>query len=86
MPLESSDLGEADAYLKDVLRPFGDLADEHINRHSIAWNSSQQRYTMLCDPEIVRAFRNPWHYRLDLWKTRTHFTHRIDMLDTAGEI
>jgi pimeloyl-ACP methyl ester carboxylesterase len=23
---------------------------------------------MLCDPQIVRAFRNPWHYSLDLWK------------------
>jgi pimeloyl-ACP methyl ester carboxylesterase len=23
---------------------------------------------MLCDPLIVRAFRNPWHYSLDLWK------------------
>ena len=20
------------------------------------------------DPQIVRAFRNPWHYSLDLWK------------------
>ena len=26
------------------------------------------RYVMLCDPQIVRAFRNPWHYSLDLWK------------------
>jgi pimeloyl-ACP methyl ester carboxylesterase len=23
---------------------------------------------MLCDPLIARAFRNPWHYSLDLWK------------------
>jgi pimeloyl-ACP methyl ester carboxylesterase len=23
---------------------------------------------MLCDAGIVRAFRNPWHYSIDLWK------------------
>jgi pimeloyl-ACP methyl ester carboxylesterase len=22
----------------------------------------------LWDPQIVRAFRNPWHYSIDLWK------------------
>jgi pimeloyl-ACP methyl ester carboxylesterase len=51
--------------------PFGELADEHwmqITRHSVAWDASRERYFMLCDPQIVRAFRNPWHYSLDLWK------------------
>jgi pimeloyl-ACP methyl ester carboxylesterase len=23
---------------------------------------------MLFDPQIVRAFRNPWHYSVNLWK------------------
>jgi len=23
---------------------------------------------MLCDLAIARAFRNPWHYSIDLWK------------------
>jgi len=23
---------------------------------------------MLCDPQIVKAFRNPWQYSLDLWR------------------
>ena len=22
----------------------------------------------LCDPNIAHAFRNPWHYSVDLWK------------------
>ena len=36
--------------------------------HSVAWHASRERYVVLFDPQIVRAFRNPWHYSLDLWK------------------
>ena len=71
MPVEFRDLGEAESYFREVLAPFGELADEHwiqITRHSVAWNTSRERYFMLCDPLIARAFRNPWHYSLDLWK------------------
>ena len=71
MPADFHDLGEAEAYFREVLAPFGDLPDEHwarITRHSVAWHASRERYVMLCDPQIVRAFRNPWHYSLDLWK------------------
>jgi pimeloyl-ACP methyl ester carboxylesterase len=71
MPVEFRDLGEAERYFREVLAPFGELADEHwmqITRHSVAWDASRERYFMLCDPHIVRAFRNPWHYNLDLWK------------------
>ena len=62
---------EAETYLRDVLSPFGELSDEHwahLTRYSIARDPNYGRYTMLCDPQIVRAFRNPWHYNLDLWK------------------
>src|SRR5262245_29606575 len=71
MPADFHDLGEAEAYFRQVLAPFGDLPDEqwrHITRHSVAWHPSRERYVMLCDPGIVRAFRNPWHYGLDIWK------------------
>jgi pimeloyl-ACP methyl ester carboxylesterase len=71
MPADFHNLGEAEAYFREVLAPFGDLPDEHwarITRHSVAWHASRERYVMLCDPQIVRAFRNPWHYSLDLWK------------------
>ena len=71
MPVEFRDLGEAERYFREVLAPFGELADQHwmqITWHSVAWDASRERYFMLCDPQIVRAFRNPWHYSLDLWK------------------
>jgi pimeloyl-ACP methyl ester carboxylesterase len=71
MPIDFRHLGEAEAYLREVLAPFGDLPDVHwmhITRHSVAWHASRERYIMLFDPQIVRAFRNPWQYSLDLWK------------------
>jgi pimeloyl-ACP methyl ester carboxylesterase len=71
MPADFRGLEEAEAYFRQVLAPFGDLPDEHwshITRHSVAWHEGRERYVMLCDAQIVRAFRNPWHYSLDLWK------------------
>jgi len=71
MPRAFATVAEADAYFRDVLAPFGALADEHwdhLVRHSIAWDEAARAFAMLCDPEIVRAFRNPWHYSIDLWK------------------
>lgn len=71
MPTDFRDLAEVEAYFREVLAPFGELPDEHwghITRHSVAWHASRERYVTLCDPQIVRAFRNPWHYSLDLWK------------------
>jgi pimeloyl-ACP methyl ester carboxylesterase len=41
------------------------------SRATSAFRSAQycgSRYVTLFDPQIVRAFRNPWHYSLDLWK------------------
>jgi pimeloyl-ACP methyl ester carboxylesterase len=71
MPSNFRDLAEAETYFREVLAPFGDLTDEewmHITRHSVEWHASHERYVTLFDPQIVRAFRNPWHYSLDLWK------------------
>jgi pimeloyl-ACP methyl ester carboxylesterase len=71
MPTDFRDLGEVEAYFREVLAPFGDLSDEHwshIACHSVAWHASRERYVMLFDPQIVRAFRNPWHYSVNLWK------------------
>jgi pimeloyl-ACP methyl ester carboxylesterase len=71
MPTDFRDLGELEAYFREVLAPFGDLSDEHwshITRHSVAWHADRERYLMLFDPQIVRAFRNPWHYSVNLWK------------------
>jgi pimeloyl-ACP methyl ester carboxylesterase len=71
MPADFDGLEEVEAYLRKVLAPFGDLPDEHwthLARHSVAWHAESERYVMLCDPQIVRAFRNPWHYSINLWK------------------
>ena len=71
MPADFDRLEEVEAYLRTVLAPFGDLPDEHwihLARHSVAWHAERERYVMLCDPQIVRAFRNPWHYSINLWK------------------
>jgi pimeloyl-ACP methyl ester carboxylesterase len=70
-PTNFGDLGEAETYFRKVLAAYGDLTDEHwrhISRHSVALHANQKRYFMLCDPQIARAFRNPWHYSLDLWR------------------
>jgi pimeloyl-ACP methyl ester carboxylesterase len=71
MPAGFRNLDDAEAYMRTVLAPFGSLANEHwlhITRHSVEWQPAQERYVMLCDPGIARAFRNPWQYSLDLWQ------------------
>ena len=70
-PLDFVSLEEAETYIREVLAPFGDLPDEHwahLTQHSVAWHAERGRFVMLCDPQIVKAFRNPWQYSLDLWK------------------
>ncbi|WP_375411117.1 alpha/beta fold hydrolase [uncultured Bradyrhizobium sp.] len=32
------------------------------------WKPERQRFESLCDPGVAHAFRNPWHYSVDLWK------------------
>jgi pimeloyl-ACP methyl ester carboxylesterase len=71
MPTAFATFDDAETYFREVLAPFGALSDaqwEHLVRHSIAWDERKELFAMLCDPEIVRAFRNPWHYSIDLWK------------------
>jgi pimeloyl-ACP methyl ester carboxylesterase len=84
-PEEFANLEEAEAYFRDVLAPFGDLPDEHwghLTRHSVAWHEERERFVMLCDRQIVRAFGNPWHYNLDLWKYWTAI--KVPMLVIRG--
>ena len=61
----------AELYFRRVLAPFGELEDEHwrhLAMHSVEWKPERQRFESLCDPNIAHAFRNPWHYSVDLWK------------------
>jgi pimeloyl-ACP methyl ester carboxylesterase len=86
MPQAFATLADAEAYFREVLAPFGALTDEHwghLVRHSIAWDADAERFATLCDPEIVRAFRNPWHYSIDLWKYWKAI--RVPILVVRGE-
>jgi pimeloyl-ACP methyl ester carboxylesterase len=61
----------AELYYRRVLAPFGQMEAEdwrHLTAHSVRWNAERQHFESLCDPNIAHAFRNPWHYSVDLWK------------------
>jgi pimeloyl-ACP methyl ester carboxylesterase len=71
MPAGFATFEDAEAYFREVLAPFGALDDaqwQHLSRHSVAWDPAEEHFALLCDREIVRAFRNPWHYSLDVWR------------------
>jgi pimeloyl-ACP methyl ester carboxylesterase len=40
----------------------------HLTTHSVTWSAEGRCFKPLCDPSIAHAFRNPWHYSVDLWK------------------
>jgi pimeloyl-ACP methyl ester carboxylesterase len=70
-PKSFETIGAAELYLRRVLAPFGELEDEHwrhLTVHGVEWRPERQHYESLCDPGIAHAFRNPWHYSVDLWK------------------
>jgi pimeloyl-ACP methyl ester carboxylesterase len=70
-PKSFETIRDAELYLRRVLAPFGELEDQHwrhLTIHSVEWKPERQRYESLCDPDIAHAFRNPWHYSVDLWK------------------
>jgi pimeloyl-ACP methyl ester carboxylesterase len=70
-PKSFETIGAAELYLRRVLAPFGELEDEHwrhLTVHSVEWSPERRRHESLCDPGIAHAFRNPWHYSVDLWK------------------
>ncbi|WP_354126852.1 alpha/beta hydrolase [Bradyrhizobium sp. i1.15.2] len=62
---------QAEGYYRRVLAPFGRLEDahwRHLTTHSVVWSAEGRCFRPLCDPNIAHAFRNPWHYSVDLWK------------------
>ena len=70
-PKSFETIDAAELYLRRVLAPFGELQDEHwrhLTIHSVEWKPERHRYESLWDPNIAHAFRNPWHYSMDLWK------------------
>jgi pimeloyl-ACP methyl ester carboxylesterase len=70
-PKSFDTISAAELYFRGVLAPFGQLKDEHwrhLTIHGVEWKPERQYYEPLCDPNIAHAFRNPWHYSVDLWK------------------
>jgi pimeloyl-ACP methyl ester carboxylesterase len=72
MPDSFATIEEGEAYHRRVLAPYGHLSDEHwrhLATHSLRWSDERERYDMLCDPTIAKAFKTPWFYpSLNLWR------------------
>jgi pimeloyl-ACP methyl ester carboxylesterase len=63
-------IDEAQAYLRNVLTPFGSLTDEHwrhFARHSVKPDPGGG-FTPHYDPALTIGFKSPWHYEQDFWK------------------
>jgi pimeloyl-ACP methyl ester carboxylesterase len=70
MPEAFDTFDEAERYLREVLAPFGNVADEHwrhLTRHSVREDPEQGRYLTLCDPAILQALRAPANPGTHLW-------------------
>lgn len=72
MPGGFATIEDGERYFREVLAPYGYLADEHwrhLTIHSLRWDEAKQHHAVLCDPAISKAFNMPWfHPPLDLWK------------------
>ena len=70
MPSGFASLEETEAYLREVLAPFGSLSDDHwrhLARHSVRFDEAEGRHVTLCDPGIVQAFYAPERASAHLW-------------------
>jgi pimeloyl-ACP methyl ester carboxylesterase len=46
----------------------GFVCQDQLATHSVRWDADSRRYQTLCNHEIVRAFRVPKFYSVDIWK------------------
>jgi pimeloyl-ACP methyl ester carboxylesterase len=80
MPEAFDTFDEAERYLREVLAPFGDVADEHwrhLTRYSVRKDPEQGRYLTLCDPAILQALRAPANPGAHLWACWDDIDHPI---------
>jgi pimeloyl-ACP methyl ester carboxylesterase len=69
VPSSFRDLGQAEAYFREIHAVFGDLSDlawAHLTKHSVVKEASG-RYRLHYDPGIAKAFRASLSYNLNLW-------------------
>jgi len=70
MPETFATFDAAERYLREVLAPFGNVADEHwehLTRHSVRQDPEHGSYRTLCDPAILHALRAPANPGAHLW-------------------
>jgi pimeloyl-ACP methyl ester carboxylesterase len=70
MPEAFDTFNDAEQYLREVLAPFGNVADahwRHLTRYSVRKDLDQGRYLTLCDPAILQALRAPANPGSHLW-------------------
>lgn len=78
MPETFETLDHAERYLRQVLAPFGNVADEHwrhLTQHSV--RREQEHYLTLCDPAILQALRAPANPGTHLWAYWAAIDHPI---------
>lgn len=65
-------LEAAQAHVRRILEPYGDLSDEHwrhLAEHSYRRDDSSGRYVQRHDPAIARTYRQWQYLNVDLWRT-----------------
>jgi pimeloyl-ACP methyl ester carboxylesterase len=69
VPSSFRDLGQAEAYFREVHAVFGNLTDlawAHLTKHSVMKETGGS-FRLHYDPEIAKAFRASLSYNLNLW-------------------
>ena len=80
MPGAFDSLDDAERYLREVLAPFGNVADEHwrhLTTHSVRRDPEQGVYLTLCDPAILQALKAPANPGAHLWAYWDAIDHPI---------
>ena len=76
----STTFDDAERYLREVLAPFGNVADEHwrhLTAHSVRRDPEQGVYLTLCDPAILQALKAPANPGAHLWAYWDAIDHPI---------
>jgi len=70
-PLSFDSLDDAEARIREILAPFGDLTDgewRHLTMHSVRHDEATSKWVALHDPAIARTYRQWQFVSVDLWR------------------